>query len=392
MLGLNSTSLFALAAAAVVAAALLTSPAQTQSPATAPPATSTQAAPTAASSGTAETAPGATAKPQWIASATGRVEPRNGNLTISTPVAGRTADVAVSANDVVRAGDLLVRLEDEDQLIRAAAAKIDVQVRERERDEEPVRGLALERRQAEDSVSTAERTLFRARLAFDARALAARVASAPAASKDLDQARFEINAAKEQLANSRANLQRVQSRDGMPLATRLESSLATARAELSIAEAAVERARIRAPADGTILGVYIKYGELASPSPEAPMIVMGDLSGLRVKAEVEERDAPKVKVGQRVVIKGDAFPDKEFTGIVTSVSQAMAAPRIPPRGVRRPTDIEVAEVVVVLDGLPPLLTGMRVDVFFKPEQSATAGTKQQPAGVGTTAATRTSAN
>ncbi|MDZ4841222.1 MAG: efflux RND transporter periplasmic adaptor subunit [Hyphomicrobium aestuarii] len=400
MLGLNSTSLFALAAAAVVAAALLASPAQTQSPATAPTAT----APTAASPGTAETGPGASAKPQWIASATGRVEPRNGNLTISTPVAGRTADVAVSANDVVRAGDLLVRLEDEDQLIRAAAAKTDVQVRERERDEEPVRGLALERRQAEDSVSTAERALFRARLAFDAKALAARVAqapagstapagsSAPAASKDLDQARFEINAAKEQLANSRANLQRVQSRDGMPLATRLESSLATARAELSIAEAAVERARIRAPADGTILGVYIKYGELASPSPEAPMIVMGDLSGLRVKAEVEERDAPKVKVGQRVVIKGDAFPDKEFTGIVTSVSQAMAAPRIPPRGVRRPTDIEVAEVVVVLDGLPPLLTGMRVDVFFKPEQSATAGTRQQPAAVGASAAKRTTAN
>ncbi|MBX9926086.1 MAG: efflux RND transporter periplasmic adaptor subunit [Hyphomicrobiaceae bacterium] len=336
------------------------------------------------------TTPAAPPKQQWAASATGRIEPRNGNLVISTPVAGRVADVAVSANDEVRAGDLLIRLEEDDLLTRVSAAMTEVQVREREREEEPVKGLALERRQADDSVASAERALYRARLTFDAKAFAARSSGNQA---DLDQARFQIAAAKEQLANSRANLLRVQGKDGMPLATRLESSLATARAELSVAEAAVERARIRAPNDGTILGVYIKYGELAAPSPEAPLIVMGDLSALRVKAEVEERDAPKVKIGQRALIRADAFPDKEFGGIVTSVSQSMAAPRIPPRGVRRPTDVEVVEVTVALDGKPPLLSGMRVDVFFKSEQAGSAAGVGQPAtATATTGATRTSAN
>lgn len=320
---------------------------------------------------------------QWAASATGRVEPKNGIVVVSTPSPGRVVDVAVSANDEVKAGDLLIRLEEEDLLTRVTAAATEVQVRERERDEEPVKGLALERRQAEDAVSAAERALYRARLTFDEKAFRART-SGGISPTDVDHARAQINTAKEQLSYSRANLLRVQGKEGLPLATRLESSVATARAELSLAESAVERARVRTPSDGTVLGVYVKYGELATPSPEAPLILMGDLTSLRVKAEVEERDAPKVRVGQRAIVKGDAFPDKEFEGVVTSVSQAMAAPRIQPRGVRRPTDVEVIEVVVSLTGKTPLLSGMRVDVFFKGDAAAsgtTGGSVGQPSSV-----------
>ena len=40
------------------------------------------------------------------------------------------------------------------------------------------------------------------------------------------------------------------------------------------------------------------------------------------------------------------------------------------RGPRRPNDVEVLEAMVDLDGLPPLLTGMRVDVFFKHDATA----------------------
>ena len=309
------------------------------------------------------------ARPAWSASATGRIEPRDGQILIGTLVPGRVADVAVKMNDHVQAGDLLVRLDEDDLMTRVTAAAIEVQVRERERDEEPAKGLALERRQAEDSVSLAERSLFRARLAFDEKAFKLRLASVGSAD-DLDKARFEISAAKEQLSNSRTSLARVVTKDAIPLATRLESSLASVRAELALAESAVERARIRAPSEGTVLNVFAKFGELVAPSPDAPLIVFGDLRGLRVKAEVEERDSAKVRLGQRVVVKGDAYPDKAFEGAVTSIAQTLAAPRIATRGVRRPNDVEVLEVLVALDGQPPLLSGMRVDVFFKADASA----------------------
>ncbi len=321
--------------------------------------------------------------PNWAASATGRVEPKDGQIAISTQVAGRVADVAVKSNDAVQAGDLLVRLDDEDLTTRVQAAAIEVQVRERERDEEVAKGPQLERRQAEDSLASAERNLHRVRAAFDELAVKTRHG---ATNGDLEKARFAVSAAKEQLANSRSSLLRVNAKEAMPLATRVESSLASSRADLSMAEAALERARVRAPTDGTVLSVYPKVGELVTPSPEAPLIVFGDVKSLRVRAEVEERDAVKIRLGQRAVVKGDAFPDQQFEGMVTSLSQTLATPRITTRGVRRPSDVEVLEVMIALDGKPPLLSGMRVDVFFKAD---TTGANTLPVGPPTVVATPT---
>jgi HlyD family secretion protein len=94
---------------------------------------------------------------------------------------------------------------------------------------------------------------------------------------------------------------------------------------------------------------------------------------MKVRAEVEERDAAKIRVGQSVVVRADAYPDQDFEGRVSSIAQSLSPPNIVSRGPRRPNDVEVLEAMIDLDGLPPLLTGMRVDVFFK--HDATASTK-----------------
>src|SRR3954469_11899104 len=48
--------------------------------------------------------------PTWAASATGRVEPKSGEIRISADVPGRIARIAVDINDRVKEGDLLVQL------------------------------------------------------------------------------------------------------------------------------------------------------------------------------------------------------------------------------------------------------------------------------------------
>ena len=79
-----------------------------------------------------------------------------------------------------------------------------------------------------------------------------------------------------------------------------------------------------------------------------------------------------MRVGQRVVVRCDAYPDRDFTGVVTSVGLSLGGARIATRGPRRPNDVEVLEVQAALDNAPPLLTGMRVDVFFKFDDTAAA--------------------
>lgn len=301
----------------------------------------------------------------WAASAPGRVEPRGGEVRISSQAAGRIVEVPVRLNETVSADDLLIRLDDTDAMAKLLAAEAEAGVRKRERDQENVGKAATDRRQAEDAVASAERNLFRTRLDLDAWVAARR--EARVSPEDVAKAREAVAAARDKLEQERASLRKVQATSGMPLPTRLESSLTAARTELSLVEAAVERTRIRAPGTGSILQIMAKVGELAAPSPENTLLIFGDLSALRVRAELEERDIAKVRIGQKVVVRSDAFADREFEGKVSAIAQSLGPPRLPNRGPRRPNDVDVLEVLVDLDGLPPLIAGMRVDVFLKPD-------------------------
>lgn len=304
----------------------------------------------------------------WAASAPGRVEPYGGEIRISPQVPGRIVDVLVRLNETVRRGDPLVRLSDDEVLARLAIAESEAAVRRRERDAEPVPRVALDRRQAEDLAASSERALHAARMELDRLIIARRAGSGNGTIEDdIAKARTALTAAVEKFDQDRVNLRKIQSNPSMPLPTRLESALTTARAEISLAEAAVERTRLRAPDNGSILQVNARVGEIANVAAEDPMILFGDTSRLRVRAEIEERDVGKIRVGQAVIIRAEAVPGTEFGGRVERMGGGFVPPQLGATGPRRPALNQVLEVFVDLEGRPPLLPGMRVDVFFKPD-------------------------
>lgn len=319
---------------------------------------------------TAAQAADSTARPQWAASATGRVEPKDSEIRLVAEVPAKIVEVLAKNNDAVSAGDLLVRLDSEDLDSKLISAQSEALVREREREDEPVKGLALDRRNAEDTETASERAVFAARNALDEAFRKSKAGQGDATA--LTKAREDLKKAEDKLAADREALAQVSAKADMPLPTRLESSLTQARMDVSQIENAIEKTRVRAPSNGTVLNVWAKFGETGAPSLDAPLVLFGDLSSLRVRAEVEERDVPKIRVGQRVVVRADAYPEKDFEGVVTEISQALGPPRITTRGPRRPNDVEVLEVLISLDGNPPLLTGMRVDAFFRNDTQASA--------------------
>ena len=309
----------------------------------------------------------AAAKPTWAVSAPGRVEPKNGEVRVSPQSAGRIVEVLVSLNQKVVAGDLLIKLDDSDIEARLAAADAEASVRKRDRDGENVTGPARDRRTAEDSAFTAERlySVNRAELDrwFEARkAGLATDAQVTAARETVIKARDAVAATRNVLRRSLADTTVAQ--------TRLEAALAAARSELSGADATAERMRIRAPQDGTILQLNATAGESVAPSPENVMVVLGDVSGLRVKAEIEERDIGKLRVGQTAIVRSDAFPGRDFEGKVASFAQSMGPSRLGQRGPRKLADVDVLDVTIDLTAATQLLPGMRVDVFLKPESQA----------------------
>ncbi len=312
----------------------------------------------------------------WSASAPGRIEPRGGEIRLGAQIPGKVAHVLVRMNDNVKTGDLLVHLVDDELIVRLEGATAEASVRRRERDGEPALRQSAERRTAEDAVFTADRAVFRARMELDKQQIATARGDAGADAKEIETARAALAEAKERAEREQASLRRINAQPNLPLPTRLEASLAVARAELATIETAAERTRIRAPSNGTVLLVNSRVGETVSPSPEDVLLVFGDVSQLRVRAEIEERDVGKIRTGQAVVVRSDAYPGQDFNGRVDVMANALGQPRLALKGPRRPNDQDVLQVLVDLEGNPPLIPGMRVDVFFKPD--ATVGT--QPAG------------
>ncbi|MDF9409748.1 MAG: putative multidrug resistance protein EmrK [Pelotomaculum sp. PtaB.Bin013] len=88
----------------------------------------------------------------------------------------------------------------------------------------------------------------------------------------------------------------------------------------STADSIISKADIKAPIDGKIVQSNVVKGEVISPGME--IATVADTSHIYIKANIEETDIIKIKPGQKVDIKIDAYPRKSFEGYVESIGQA----------------------------------------------------------------------
>jgi HlyD family secretion protein len=300
---------------------------------------------------------------RWETAAPGRVESASREIKVSAAILAAIAEILVRINDRVSAGDLLIRLDDREALARLSLAEAQVEDRRRARDDAPQPAGELVK--LADSIAASERAVVAARARLDRIVVARRTGleSEP----NLAEARSTLLRAQERREQQREQLEKLKAMPDAPLPSRTEAALAVARAEWTIAQEALERTRIRAPIAGIILQVQAKVGEMASPSSE-PLLVLGDRPRLRVRAEVDERDIGKVTLGQRVVVRADAFRGRDFEGKVSAIAPIVGPGRISQRAPQRATDTEVMEVVVDLIEANLLVVGLRVDVFFTTEK------------------------
>ena len=302
-------------------------------------------------------------KIDWLAAAPGRIEPRTGLVRVGAQLLGRIAEVSVKLNDQVEDGELLIRLDDDEARARLQAAETEAASRKRERDAQPLDKAREDVRKSEDAVFSAERALTNARFELEYELQTKRQGNG--SDSRIADARHNLNSAKDKLQKERGAYATAQAKSDVPAPSRLESALQASRSDVAVAEALLEKTRIRAPVAGTILQLPAKAGEMVAPSPDLALAVLGDMSVVRLKAEVDEHDAAKIKVGGKVAIKSNAYPGRDFEGRVTELAPTLASPKFALRGARRPTDVEVLEVTIELDGKVPLLPGMRADAFIK---------------------------
>ena len=304
----------------------------------------------------------------WAATAPGRIKPKGGEVHIRAEARGIVREVLVNINDRVQHGDIIALIDDEQALARLSAARAEVQVRLAERAEEAAKEAekaVLAWREALDDVAAAERQLHFARENLD-QLLLERHAGKQVSDSVLASSRQKIVAAYRDISAKRQVLANIENKPNSPSSTRLDSGLAIARADLRLAEIAYEKTRIRATMDGMVLQMGIKSGEIANPTSPVPVAIIGKTDELEVTAEIEERNISQIRKSQAVEIRSSAFEGQKYFGKVVRLAPRVNVPGLGLRGSNEPRDVEVLEVDIAIEGSPPLLPGMRVDVFFTP--------------------------
>jgi multidrug resistance efflux pump len=136
-------------------------------------------------------------------------------------------------------------------------------------------------------------------------------------------------------------------------------------ASTQVASALAAQCTLKSPISGQVLQILRREGEFSGASQGTALIIVGDMSRLIVRAELSERDAANVRIGQQAVVWVDGKPEK-WQGRVTQMASVMGR-----RSARSldPTDRfdrDVREVFIAFDGAPPPgLVGLRVTVGFK---------------------------
>jgi HlyD family secretion protein len=285
------------------------------------------------------------AQDRQAVSALGRLEPRHGIIRVSassTPLAtlgGVLAELRVEEGDDVKRGDLLA-ITDTAAVLEAMAGEAQAGIDYAEREIEAARSRATEACvRADVAAREAER---RARLH----------AQGVAGEEEADSARGEAEAMKASCASAAT-------------AVRLsETGVAVAHAQLLRVQAELQRSHVYAPADGRVIDINTRPGEMIA---EDGILELAQVGSMYAIAEVYETDIRHVRTGQRATVSSSAL-ERDLTGQVERIRQKVEKMDEIGTDPAARKDARIVEVLVLLDDPGPAagLTNLQVDVVIQP--------------------------
>jgi HlyD family secretion protein len=316
----------------------------------------------------------AEAAPKLIAGP-GRVEPVSEDIKLGSELSGKLKSVNVEEGDMIRRGQVLAALENDDY--RAQVSSAEAQVRAKQATLEKVLNGARiqERSEALSTVRAAEAVMENADAQKDRyqKLFSAGVISR----EEAERYAREYNVAKAQYQEQVEHHSLVDDHARQEDQAFAQADLQLVQAQLQEAQARYEKTLIKSPIDGTVLRKHHRSGESVSNSSTVPdpILTIGDKQVLRVRMDVDETDVDRVHVGQKAYVTADAYGKQKFWGHVVRVGEQLG-----PKNVRtdEPTervDVKILETLVELDKGVQLPVGLRVDTFVVNDNPEVAAAK-----------------
>ena len=337
--------------------------------------------------------------------ALGRLEPRGEVIRVSGPRDERIGLLEVTQGDWVEAGAVLAYLENhterlaerdlaasqlaeaENRLVAETdlgQAEVSEAMTRLQQIDRPatfeIEGQQASVRQLEAELSLEQEDLERFQALF---------AEGAISEQELDRQQSTVDQVQERLSNARSALVRLEAAKETDMLnaeahlraaeanlklSRIEVAVDSARRNLALAEARLERTIIRAPQTGRILQIYTRAGEAILA--DDGILDLGDTSQMFVVAEVYETDVSLVQVGQpaTIVSRNGAFT-QELTGTVAEVGWQIFKNDVLDDDPAANADARVVEVKIRLDNsqLVAGLTNLQVDVRIDIEATSSIG-------------------
>ena len=239
-------------------------------------------------------------------STNGRVEPET-NFQFYSPIATTVKAVYVQPGDKVKAGQLLMVLDDLDARAHEASAESGVKAAQASLYAVTHNGTQEQRQMSAGDIARAQ--LERDQAQHDLDALTKLNATGAASASEVSAARERVQTAE---ASLNASQQSASNRYSPEELARAQAAVADAEAGLAAARKVVAQTVIRATVSGTVYSVGVTPTEFAEQGKL--LLQLADLSHERVRAYFDEPDIGLLATGQKIVIKWDAKPGREWHG------------------------------------------------------------------------------
>ena len=241
---------------------------------------------------------------------------------ISPKISGYIAAVSVVANQVVKAGDPLVTLDNGDYVLAKEQAEAQIVTQK----------LALDRIDAQ--IEGAKASLAQAeaqKVAYQASLSGAEVAEkrakelnnkAVGTTASLDSATVALDQAKANLVGADANIVAARANIAVLQAQRAESESGVRTLELARDKAARDLGFtvLKAPYDGVVGNISMQVGDLVSAGQRLAALV--PVKDLYIEANFKEKQIAHLVPGSKVHLHVDAYEDDDILGTVQSIAPA----------------------------------------------------------------------
>ncbi len=246
------------------------------------------------------------------------------DVEVSFRISGWVKERSVSEGELVKAGEIVATLDREELAQEVSIQKAEIKAVEAVLNELEAGSRPEEIAEGEAVVSRTKSDLDRLRV--DHKRQKELHEKGIISTRDYDASKSDYETTQARYRETMEQLKLLRKGPRQERIDRAHADLERAKETLAVAQTQLSYATIFSPISGIVLSENVEPGEYVSPG--TPVVTIGNLENTWLRAYINETDLGRVKVGQKVHVITDTYPDKVYDGYISFIaSEAEFTPK-----------------------------------------------------------------